>query len=82
MFAKVVDADTISLITEKEKKLTGKDKPVPGGPAAHIQKHAGEDLTSEVIREIAWAERKVTGGKLIKGGPTATAQTIAAKVKV
>lgn len=42
----------------------------------------GEGLTSEVIRGIAWAERKTTGGKLIKGGPTATAQTIAAKVKV
>jgi hypothetical protein len=73
-----LDSQAISQITQSEKELTGSDKPVEGGPAAQAMKHAGEDLTEDVIRDIAKGEMAITGGRQVKGGPTTTAQSISA----
>lgn len=72
---------SISQITEKEKELTGSNKPVQGGPAAQAMKHAGEDLAEDVIKDIAKGEMEITGGRQVKGGPTTTAQGISARAK-
>ncbi|CAI6333817.1 unnamed protein product [Periconia digitata] len=71
----VLDSSTISKITEKEKELTGQDGPVPGGPTAKAQQHAGENISSQSLHDITEGEKKVTGGERVKGGPTAAAQS-------
>jgi hypothetical protein len=70
-----LDSDTIAKITEKEKKLTGQEQPVRGGPTAKAQQHAGEPITSEALHDITEGEKKVTGGERVKGGPTSAAQS-------
>lgn len=71
----VLDSSTISKITDAEKKLTGDDNPVPGGPTARAQQHAGEQINSQNLHNITEGEKKVTGGDRVKGGPTSTAQS-------
>lgn len=71
----VLDASTISAITDAEKKLTGSDEPVKGGPTAQAQKHANEPINSQNLHDITEGEKKITGGERVKGGPTATAQS-------
>lgn len=71
----VLDSDTISKITEAEKKLTGSGEPAPGGPTAQAQKHANEPIGSQNLHDITEGEKKVTGGERVKGGPTSTAQS-------
>jgi hypothetical protein len=75
----VLDRETISKITEKEKKLTGQEDPVKGGPTAQAQKHTGEPITSEALHDITEGEKKITGGERVKGGPTSAAQSELAK---
>lgn len=75
----VLDSDTIAKITEKEKKLTGSEGPIKGGPTARAQQHAGEPITSQALHDITEGEKKVTGGERVKGGPTAAAQSGLAK---
>jgi hypothetical protein len=75
----VLDSETISKITEKEKELTGQNRPVQGGPTAHAQQHAGEPITSQSLHDITEGEKNVTGGERVKGGPTSTAQSELAK---
>ena len=75
----VLDSETISKITEKEKQLTGKDGPVPKGPTARAQQHANEPITSEALHDITEGEKKITGGERVKGGPTSAAQSELAK---
>lgn len=70
-----LDSRTMSKITEAEKKLTGKEGPVRGGPTAQAQKHANEPITSEALRDITEGEKKITGGERVKGGPTSKAQS-------
>ncbi|RYO36453.1 hypothetical protein AA0111_g2991 [Alternaria arborescens] len=74
-----LDSETLSKITEAEKKLTGKAQPVAGGPTAQAQSHAKEPITSEALHDITEGEKKVTGGERVKGGPTSTAQSELAK---
>lgn len=73
-------SDNISKITYAEKKLTGQDQPVKGGPTAQAQKHANEPITSQTLHDITEGEKKITGGERVKGGPTSTAQSILSKV--
>ena len=68
------DSATISKITAAEKEITGADGPVKGGPTAQAQKHAGEKITSEALRDITEGEKKITGERT-KGGPTSAAQS-------
>ena len=75
----VLDSETISKITEKEKKLTGSEDPAKGGPTARAQQHAGEPITSQALHDITEGEKVVTGGERVKGGPTAAAQSELAK---
>lgn len=70
-----LDSETISTITEKEKQLTGSENPQKGGPTAQAQAHAGEPLNSNTISSITRGEKNVIGDR-VKGGPTATAQSI------
>ncbi|KAF2854021.1 hypothetical protein T440DRAFT_367492, partial [Plenodomus tracheiphilus IPT5] len=70
-----LDSATLSKITDAEKKLTGEDGAVQGGPTAQAQKHANEPITSQVLHDITEGEKKVTGGERVKGGPTSTAQS-------
>lgn len=70
-----LDSDTISKITQEEKKITGKDGPVTGGPTAQAQKHANQPITSEALHDITEGEKKITGGERVKGGPTSAAQS-------
>ncbi|KAH8708522.1 hypothetical protein GQ44DRAFT_752721 [Phaeosphaeriaceae sp. PMI808] len=56
----VLDADTIGAY--------GEDGPVRRGPTAKAQQHAGERITSEVLRDITKGEKEVTGGERVKGG--------------
>lgn len=70
----ILDSDTLSKITEKEKELTGQDGPVKGGPTAQAQKHVGEKITSEALHDITEGEKKVAGER-VKGGPTSAAQS-------
>ncbi|KAG9191146.1 hypothetical protein G6011_09234 [Alternaria panax] len=74
-----LDSETLSKITEAEKKLTGEAGPVPGGPTAQAQNHAKEPITSQALHDITEGEKKVTGGERVKGGPTSTAQSELAK---
>lgn len=71
----VLDSETISTITQKEKQITGQDDPVRRGPTAKAQQHAGEPISSQALHDITEGEKKVTGGERVKGGPTATAQS-------
>lgn len=68
MASSKVDSATMSKITEKEKEITGLDGPVKGGPTAQAQKHANQDLSSEVISDITQGEKKITGGERVQGG--------------
>jgi hypothetical protein len=70
-----LDTTTMRTITEKEKEITGQDGPVPGGPTAKAQQHAGEPITSEALHDITEGEKKITGGERVKGGPTSAAQS-------
>ena len=70
-----LDSQTISAITDAEKQLTGRDKPVQGGPTAQAQSHAGQPITASTLHDITEGEKKATGGERVKGGPTATAQS-------
>nr|ABK26671.1 unknown [Picea sitchensis] len=70
-----LDSDTLSKITDAEKKLTGEDGPVRGGPTAQAQSHAKEPITSEALHDITEGEKKITGGERVKGGPTSQAQS-------
>ncbi|KAF1832217.1 hypothetical protein BDW02DRAFT_590609 [Decorospora gaudefroyi] len=70
-----LDSETLSKITEAEKKLTGEDGPVSGGPTANAQSHAKEPITSQALHDITEGEKKITGGERVKGGPTSTAQS-------
>ncbi|KAH9873129.1 hypothetical protein J1614_005527 [Plenodomus biglobosus] len=74
-----LDSSTLSKITDAEKKITGHDGPVQGGPTAQAQKHANEPITSQALHDITEGEKKITGGERIKGGPTSTAQSELAK---
>jgi hypothetical protein len=76
----ILNSDTISKITEKEKVITRQAQPVKGGPTAQAQKHVGEQLSSEAIADITKGERKVTGGEIRKDGPFALAQSMATPV--
>lgn len=70
----------MSKMTEEEKKITGQDNPVKGGPTAQAQKHANQPLTSEVIHDITKGEEKITGDpNPTQSGPTSTAQSILTK---
>jgi hypothetical protein len=71
----ILDSDTISKITEKEKQLTGSEQPTRGGPTAKAQQHAGEPITSQALHDITEGEKKITGGERVKGGPTSAAQS-------
>ncbi|KAI0197547.1 hypothetical protein F4808DRAFT_463586 [Astrocystis sublimbata] len=71
----VLDSETISHITAAEKEITGSSEPAKGGPTAMAQKHTGEPITSESLHDITEGEKKITGGKRVKGGPTSTAQS-------
>lgn len=71
----VLDSNTISAITDAEKRLTGEDDPIKGGPTAQAQKHANEPINSQSLHDITEGEKKITGGERVKGGPTATAQS-------
>ena len=72
----------MSKMTEEEKKITGQDRPVKGGPTAQTQKHANEPLTSEVVHDITKGEEKITGDPNPRqGGPISTAQSILANVR-
>jgi hypothetical protein len=70
----VLDSATISKITDAEKKITGSDGPVKGGPTAQAQKHAGEPISSEALSDITAGEKEIAGDRL-KGGPTSVAQS-------
>ena len=74
--AGTLDSATISKITAAEKKITGADGPVKGGPTAQAQKHAGERISSEALHDITEGEKKIAGeGTNLKGGPTSAAQS-------
>jgi hypothetical protein len=76
-----VDSEMMSKMTEEEKKITGQNDPVKGGPTAQTQKHANQPLNSEVIRDITKGEEKITGDSSpMQPGPTSTAQSILTKV--
>jgi len=76
-----LDSSTLSTITSAEKRLTGQDGPVPGGPTARAQQHANEPITSQVLHDITEGEKNVTGGERVKGGPTSRAQSVVGKAR-
>lgn len=79
--ASKVDSEFMSKMTEEEKKITGHENPVKGGPTAQTQKHANQPLSSEVIHDITKGEEKITGSSSpMQAGPTSTAQSILTKV--
>lgn len=50
--------------------------PLPGGPTAQAQKHAGEPINSQTLHDITEGEKTITHqANAIKGGPTAVAQS-------
>jgi hypothetical protein len=80
--ASKVDSDLMEKMTREEKKITGQDNPVKGGPTAQAQKHANQPLTSDVIHDITRGEEKITGNPNPKpAGPTSTAQSILTRVR-
>jgi hypothetical protein len=74
----VLDSETISTITDAEKKITGNEGSARDGPTAQAQRHANERIGSEALGDITAGEKRVTGDK-VKGGPTSTAQSALAK---
>jgi hypothetical protein len=70
-----LNSATMSKITAAEKQITGEDHAMNDGPTAKAQSHANEPITSQVLHEITEGEKKITGGKRVKGGPTSTAQS-------
>lgn len=80
--ASTFNSSIISNITEKEKELTGSDRPVKGGPTAQAQRHAGERVSGSAVSDITQGERKITGQDApLQGGPAATAQSHLAQVR-
>lgn len=75
-----LNPDNISKITDAEKKITGQDDPVKGGPTAQAQKNAGQPINSQTLHDITEGEKKIAGDQPVKGGPTATAQSILTQV--
>lgn len=69
-----LDSNTISRINHAENELTGQTQPVKGGPTAQAQKHAGEPIAPN-LHDITEAEKAITGGERVKGGPTSAAQS-------
>ena len=72
----ILNSENISKITDAEKKITGSDEPVKGGPTAQAQSHVGETINSQTLHDITEGEKKITGGERVKGGPTSKAQSI------
>ncbi|ROW12587.1 hypothetical protein VMCG_00334 [Cytospora schulzeri] len=70
-----LDGKTISDITHAEMKVTGESGPVKGGPTAQAQKHANEPINAQNLHDITEAEKKITDGERVAGGPTSTAQS-------
>ena len=75
----VLDSDTISKVTEAEKKLSGSEEPARGGPTARAQQHAGETINSKTLHDVTEGEKMVTDGERVKGGPTSILQSELAK---
>lgn len=70
-----LNSENISKITDAEKKITGQDNPVKGGPTSASQAHAGEPINSDTLHDITEGEKRITGKDgPIKGGPTAKIQ--------
>ena len=69
-----MDSANISRVTDAEKKLTGSDGPVKGGPTARAQAHANQNIDSEVLSDVTSGEKKIAGDR-VKGGPTSTLQS-------
>ena len=79
--APVLDSETISKITEKEKNITGQENPVRGGPTAQAQSNAGQPINSQTLHDITEGEKVITQqARPVAGGPTAAAQSILTKV--
>ena len=72
----ILNSENISKITDAEKKITGSDEPVKGGPTVQAQSHVGETINSQTLHDITEGEKKITGGERVKGGPTSKAQSI------
>lgn len=78
-----LDSENISKITDAEKKISGSDEPMQGGPTAQAQKNAGQPINSQTLSDITEGEKKITGADgPVKGGPTATAQSILTQVNL
>ncbi|EOA90203.1 uncharacterized protein SETTUDRAFT_167135, partial [Exserohilum turcica Et28A] len=52
-----LDSSTLHKITEKEKDITGLERPVKGGPTAKAQTHANEPITSQALHDITEGEK-------------------------
>ena len=70
-----LDSSTISAVTDAEKRITGQDGPVEGGPTAEAQRHAGETINRQNLHDITEGEKKITSDAPVKRGPTAAAQS-------
>jgi hypothetical protein len=80
--ASKVDSEMMSRMTAEEKKITGQDQPVKGGPTAKAQKYANQPISSEVVHDITKGEEKITGDpNPMEAGPTSTAQSFLTKVR-
>lgn len=74
-------AETISKITEAEKKITHQDAPVVDGPTVVAQKHSEEKINSKVLHDITVGEKEITHqARPVTGGPTAVVQSHLSKV--
>lgn len=72
-----LDSENISKITDSERKLSGQNEPIKGGPTAQAQKNAGQPINSDTLHDITEGEKALTGrSQPVKGGPTAAAQSI------
>lgn len=79
--AATLNSENISKITEAEKRISGSDQPMQGGPTSQAQKSAGQPINSQTLSDITEGEKKITGSDgPVKGGPTAAAQSILTKV--
>lgn len=78
----IVNPDTLSKITEAEKKITHSTADVvAGGPTAMAQRHTGESI-AEALHDITEGEKSITHTKQpIAGGPTAVAMSELAKAR-
>jgi hypothetical protein len=70
-----LDSSTIPKNTTAKQNISGKEQPLQGGPTAQAQNHAGDNITSETLHDIAEGEKMITGGGRVKGGPTGTTQS-------